>query len=211
MFDAAMPKVAAELARVGRRIFPRRLWFGLGGVAVAVAFVEPREYHWGVTLGSVMLVAAGLGIRAWAAACAGEHTREAAISAPRLVTDGPYAWVRNPIYLGTMVLSLGMLGMIGDVRLVPLGMVILLALYATLIPAEERFLREKFGEEYVRYQCGVRRLWPNFRKWSGAREVGRDWKNARGEAGIGGILIFIYAVLRSAPYWRGEIWEWVVG
>jgi protein-S-isoprenylcysteine O-methyltransferase Ste14 len=146
------------------------------------------------------LVALGLALRAWSAACAGGHTRGAKISAPSLVTVGPYARVRNPIYLGTITLGIGMVLVLGDPWLWPALAAASVLLYATIIPAEERFLAERFGEEYARYCEAVPRLVPRMTPWVRGDAGGRSWQNARGEVVIAGILALILGVL----HWSGD-------
>jgi protein-S-isoprenylcysteine O-methyltransferase Ste14 len=194
--------LAHRLGRWGRRIFPRRLFCGLAAVVAAAFIVKPTPHHWGRFGVSFVLVLVGLGLRAWAAAYAGAHTRSSSISAPRLVTSGPYGYVRNPIYLGTILLGIGMTGLIGDVRLVPLLLAAFIVLYATIIPAEERFLAATFGDEYARYCHAVPRLIPRLTAWNDGAPAPSQWANARGEAGIAGILLLIQGFLRIAAYIR---------
>src|SRR5688500_12069093 len=144
--------VVGALRLWGRRIFPRRLFLGLAAVIPAIWIVEPARSGWTRTAAALALILAGLGMSAWAAAYAGAHTRSPSIGARDLVTAGPYSRVRNPIYLGTVILGLGMTGLIGDWRLAPLLFLACLILYVTIIPAEEQFLAEKFGAAYARYR-----------------------------------------------------------
>ena len=74
-----------------------------------------------------------------------------------LVTDGPYRWSRNPLYLALTLIYAGV-GLIADdlwilVLLVPL----LLLLHWGVVVREERYLEAKFGEAYRRYKQRVRR------------------------------------------------------
>jgi protein-S-isoprenylcysteine O-methyltransferase Ste14 len=188
-------------ARIGRAIFPRRLVSGLLAVGVAAAIVKPaplsaQSVLWG------LLVGLGLWLRAVAAASAGAHTRDASISAPRLVTGGPYGYVRNPIYLGTMILGVGMVGLIGDWRLIPLLVAACVMLYATIIPAEEQFLAGKFGEAFAEYRSAVPRLIPHWKRWKKAVNRPLAWRNARGDLIILAILVLIYALLRGSAWVR---------
>lgn len=74
-----------------------------------------------------------------------------------LVSDGPFAWSRNPIYLA-LLLILVALSVATDVVWFALGTPILwLLLDRIVIPREEKVLLETFGEEYVRYRREVRR------------------------------------------------------
>lgn len=74
-----------------------------------------------------------------------------------LVTSGPYAWSRNPIYLADFVLQAGLsmaLGWLWGLALLPLTWA---ALRFFVVAKEERFLREAFGDSYAQYQGKVRR------------------------------------------------------
>jgi protein-S-isoprenylcysteine O-methyltransferase Ste14 len=79
-----------------------------------------------------------------------------------LVTQGPYAWLRNPMYLaaGLLVAGIGFL-FASDwtiVLLVPAG----LLLHFGVVLREERYLETKFGDEYRRYKAKVPRYgWPS--------------------------------------------------
>jgi protein-S-isoprenylcysteine O-methyltransferase Ste14 len=109
----------------------------------------------------------GEAIRCWAVGYSGTTTRAPSVTAPDLVTAGPYAYVRNPLYVGNAVTALGFalaftgrntplerLGLIG----VSLGT--MLAVYATIVPHEERYLRATFGSRYDAYAARVPRALP---------------------------------------------------
>ena len=106
------------------------------------------------------LVFAGLGVRVWAAGFAGRHTRSSKIEGSQLATAGAYAHVRNPIYLGSVILGIGMVILTGDRRLLLPCALTFLALYFGMIPAEEEFLSQKFQQEYEAYRLHVPRLLP---------------------------------------------------
>lgn len=70
-----------------------------------------------------------------------------------LTTEGPYDWVRHPIYLGTLLLLAGT----PDMNLGRFAFVVATAVYVVVaVRWEERSLVESFGEAYVRYQRRVR-------------------------------------------------------
>src|SRR5436190_21382 len=79
-------------------------------------------------------------------------------------------FARNPIYLGSMVLGLGMVGLIGDARLFPLYLAAFAFLYTILIPAEERFLLTTYGAQYEAYRSAVPRFIPRMQPWPGKTE-----------------------------------------
>jgi protein-S-isoprenylcysteine O-methyltransferase Ste14 len=151
---------------------------------------------------SLCLVVTGMLIRIWAGGCAGMHTGDLLIQAPRLTTGGPYSYVRNPIYLGTILLGIGMVGLIGDIRLLPLCIITFTVLYAMIVPAEERFLRASFGPEYENYIRAVPRLIPRLTRWNEGKQVNFQWGVLAGECRIAAVLLFAYFVMRLAMHFK---------
>jgi protein-S-isoprenylcysteine O-methyltransferase Ste14 len=97
-------------------------------------------------------------IRCWAVGFSGVTTRGDRVEAPRLVTAGPYAYVRNPLYVGNFVTALGFaVAFTGKnsfgakLALVGGSLAAMAAVYATIVPHEEAFLRAEFGEAFERY------------------------------------------------------------
>jgi protein-S-isoprenylcysteine O-methyltransferase Ste14 len=132
--------------------------------AVLVASGKPSALS--IALG-LPLAFAGEAIRAWAVGYSGVTTRSNAVEAPALVTAGPYAYVRNPLYIGNAVTGLGFaLAFTG--KLAPaarLGLVggalgVMLGVYAIIVPHEEAYLRETFGDAFDAYAARVPRAIP---------------------------------------------------
>jgi protein-S-isoprenylcysteine O-methyltransferase Ste14 len=74
-----------------------------------------------------------------------------------LVTDGLFAYSRNPVYLALACIMLG-IGVAADNAWVLLMLVpTLLIIRTTVIAREERYLEGKFGDDYRRYKAAVRR------------------------------------------------------
>ena len=197
---------ADSSSRISRAIFSHRLHVGLTVVVLAGFFVRPANVFGahqalGVSL-SIALVLVGLALRAWSGGCAGAHTRNATIEAPQLVTGGPYAFVRNPIYLASIVLGLGMVGLLGDPWMLGLYVLVFVFLYTSIVPAEEAFLRRTFPEEFARYCEHVPRMIPRRRAWSGAKPVRFEKAAIFGEARLGLVLVAIYAFMRWAAWLR---------
>ncbi len=196
--------LSSTLAGWGRCIFPYRLWIGLAVAVAALEWLAPAPLfgpgHRGPHTLAVALIVGGLALRGWAAGCAGGHTRSARIEAPRLVTAGPFAHVRNPIYLGTFGLGLGVALLIGDPRALGLAVAALGALYAAIVPAEEAFLARQFGAEYGRYRAAVPRLVPRLRPWAQGEARPFHWRAVWGEAGILLWVVAIYLALLGEEY-----------
>jgi protein-S-isoprenylcysteine O-methyltransferase Ste14 len=192
-----------KLIQVGRTLFSNRLEIGLGVTAVALPFVRPTlaTTPWQVCLkaGGLCLVLAGLAVRVWSAGFAGRHTRSSKIEGSKLATAGPYAYVRNPIYLGSIILGFGMVLVVGDRRFWLPCALTFLGLYFGLIPAEEEFLSRKFKHEYLAYRQNVPRLLPQFTPWSKSLKtpslkIPFDLQAARGEWRLALILAGILGV-----------------
>lgn len=132
-----------------------------------VVFGRPSALS--IALG-VPLAIAGELIRCWAVGYSGVTTRHDAVIAPQLVTGGPYARVRNPLYLGNFVTAAGFaIAFTGAnssftrLALVFGSLAFVVAVYAVIVPHEERFLRSQFGDAFVRYCARVPRIVPQRR------------------------------------------------
>jgi len=135
------------------------LHFLLAGAALVVA----RPAVPGSLVGAGLVVV-GLALRLWAAGVLEKGGR--------LCTDGPYRFVRHPLYLGSLLAALGFCTMTnsawGWLLILP-GFV---ALYLAQISLEEQRLRQQFGESYFEYARQVPMLLPGLRARS---RDGRRW------------------------------------
>jgi protein-S-isoprenylcysteine O-methyltransferase Ste14 len=78
-------------------------------------------------------------------------------NAPSLLTHGPYAFTRNPMYVAELGLRLGWVLFYGSL-VVLAGFCVLWAVVSVVaLPREERALEARFGERYVRYNSTVPR------------------------------------------------------
>ncbi|WP_323750408.1 isoprenylcysteine carboxylmethyltransferase family protein [Marinobacter sp.] len=74
-----------------------------------------------------------------------------------LVTSGVYRISRNPMYVGFMLLLIGWGVFLGNIASFLLLPVFVMYMNRFQIAPEERYMREKFGEEYRHYEAAVRR------------------------------------------------------
>lgn len=135
----------------------------LPALALAI-FGRPSAFS--VTIGLPLAIAGEL-MRIWAVGYSGVTTRSDTVTAAELVTAGPYAYVRNPLYLGNFVTATGFAiaftganSMAERTALIGGCLGFMAAVYATIIPHEEKFLRATFGEAFVRYCDSVPALVP---------------------------------------------------
>jgi protein-S-isoprenylcysteine O-methyltransferase Ste14 len=106
----------------------------------------PRSLEIGLPISAV-----GLALRAWAAGCLAKN-RE-------LATGGPYAYTRNPLYIGTLLVAAGLVAASRSIGLGVLFAAVFLLVYLPVIQLEEQHLRRLFPD-YADYAARVPALWP---------------------------------------------------
>lgn len=146
-------------------------------------------------LGGVLLAALGLWIRAWAA---GFIRKEEA-----LATSGPYAHTRNPLYLGSFFLGLGVTLAGGHWIFVLLFLVFFVVVYGRTMRGEAELLEGLFGDAYRHYAANVPLLLPRVTPYhapGGPGSTGFDVERWRGnkeyEALLGAVAAFAFLTLR---------------
>jgi protein-S-isoprenylcysteine O-methyltransferase Ste14 len=132
----------------------RRIRVPLGFVLAAVYLWRALPTWPSLVEGSVLIVL-GLALRAVASG----HLRKNA----EVTTTGPYAYLRNPLYLGSLTMAAGFAVAARDVWLAAAMLVFFLAIYLPVIFSEEAWLRANFPE-FEEYARRVPRLWPRFRR-----------------------------------------------
>lgn len=133
----------------------------LWGIFALAIFIFPVSWSPLRMFLAVPLMLAGQGVRFWAAGFIPKY-RTLVIGAPILVKWGPYAWVRNPLYAGNAMIGCGWALMAGWWWVV-IFMLLFWAIYSlVIIPDEEKFLAERFGEEYERFRRETPSLFPRF-------------------------------------------------
>ncbi|WP_286934761.1 MULTISPECIES: methyltransferase family protein [Aminobacterium] len=136
---------------------------------------------WGRVLPSLLLVAIGQLLRFWAVGCIQKYRGEQ-VKADQLVTWGPYALVRNPLYVGNGLIGLGWAVLAGPwvVALFLFSFALIYGIW--IVPHEESFLRDKFGERYNEYcqetGCFFPVAWPKDRL-RGPYNWATVWKSER--------------------------------
>lgn len=122
------------------------------GRAVGAHFARPDWLGW-------VLLVSGLGLVYWAHEYFVKHRTPAAPwrAARSLVSGGPYAWTRNPMYVGALMIQAG----VGCLRSNPMYIILLVPTWAVLhwgvVLREERYLLKKFGAPYQQFMDSTRR------------------------------------------------------
>jgi len=73
-------------------------------ILIVIIFAQPTSTSF---LRGLIFMIIGEFIRIWGVSYAGGATRTRNVGAPRLVTSGPFAYVRNPLYIGNMLMYIG--------------------------------------------------------------------------------------------------------
>ncbi|MBI3360086.1 MAG: isoprenylcysteine carboxylmethyltransferase family protein [Chloroflexi bacterium] len=134
--------------------------------------------------------------RVYAAAYLWGRQAVTTVGADFLCTNGPYAHLRNPFYLGNFLIGIGICLMINVWYAYVLFGASYAFVYSVVIPYEEQFLEEKFGKAYADYKAATPRLIPRLTAYRGGGNVIPDYR-----AGILGELhvpIFLIIVISIA-------------
>jgi protein-S-isoprenylcysteine O-methyltransferase Ste14 len=117
---------------------------------------------------AVPLLVGGQLLRFWAAGVIPKY-RTLEVGALRLVTWGPYALIRNPLYAGNAIMGSGWSLMAGWWWVAAFAAVFFFLYSLVIIPYEETFLMGKFRDEYIAYRNTTPALIPNFSAIAGKR------------------------------------------
>ena len=179
-------------SRIARRI---RVPLGFALAALFLWLARPTPL-WLAIGGAV--AAAGVAIRA---AASGHITKNS-----QLTTTGPYAYTRNPLYLGSIVLACG-LALAARSWWIALALaIVFLAIYVPVIRSEEDYLRSQFPE-FESYAQRVPRLVPRLRASGAAGVAGgfsreRYLRHREYNAGIGTLALL--AALVAKMLWMAR-------
>jgi protein-S-isoprenylcysteine O-methyltransferase Ste14 len=137
---------------------------------ILLLIVGRPTWTW-VFVGLGMLILGEL-IRIYSVGYAGLETRATAdVGAPRLVTAGPYGHVRNPLYVGNILMYTG-IGVMGGIWWLPvLGLLWFGFQYYMIVAREQGYLRQAFGAEYQTYCENVPSFIPRITPWRGGNNA----------------------------------------
>ena len=104
----------------------------------------------------ILVFLIGFVIRLWAQ----QHLHYRLRVRKHLTTTGPYAFVRNPVYIGNILIGLGATLVSELVWMVPITLLWYVIIYGFVVRHEETHLSEKYGEAYQMYTSEVPRWFP---------------------------------------------------
>ena len=141
-------------------VFPKRYAEAVARTRVTAGFVvaalfavlsEPSTRSLGLGASVALL---GMLLRGWAAGHLEKNQR--------LTTSGPFAYLRNPLYAGTLITGFGSAVAANHIGVGALMLGFFLLFYLPVVEEEESHLRKLFPE-YADYEARVKRFWPSFK------------------------------------------------
>jgi protein-S-isoprenylcysteine O-methyltransferase Ste14 len=164
------------MVRLGGWLFKQRSWLPIP-IVLALIALPPGPRPPAVLGAGVLLVVLGQGIRLWAVHHIGVISRTRSERLGPLVSTGPFAHVRNPLYLGNILLWLGFTVGAGLLWLAPLVLLVLGVEYHAIVRWEEGLLRSRLGARYADYLTRVPRWLPTLSPAADERIMGTySWR-----------------------------------
>lgn len=131
----------------------------------------------------------------------------------RLVTGGLYAYVRNPMYLGTFLIGMGVTFAVFHPVAIMIFLTGYMAIYIPQIMREERILTGHFGEEYRNYCQTVPRLIPAPVKWGEffselfPRSGKAIWRESQSVILVLVGMVVVQTAVEARSWTSPELWE----
>lgn len=122
---------------------------------------------------------AGEALRLAGVAAAGTVTRRRSRDVQRLVTYGIFAWLRNPLYVGNLLIWIGFVIGSGVLWFIPVAVALFAIEYTLIVRYEEGVLESIFGVEYLEYKRRVPRWFarPPVTEERGPHDWGEAWRS----------------------------------
>jgi protein-S-isoprenylcysteine O-methyltransferase Ste14 len=184
MTEPSQPALPSAWSRVARRI---RVPLGFIFAVVYLALARPTPTS---LITGTLVILPGLLLRALASG----HVQKD----KRLTTSGPYAYTRNPLYLGSLLMAAGFAIAARSWWIPALMFLMFAAIYVPVIAGEERYLLHTFPG-YEDYASHVPRLFPRLTSYGsqpGAYSSARYWKHREYQAAIGCALVLAILVIK---------------
>ncbi|MGD8898184.1 MAG: isoprenylcysteine carboxylmethyltransferase family protein [Acidobacteriota bacterium] len=166
---------------------PSRYRVAAGWLLGVIVLALARPTAMSILLG-LPLALAGEAIRIWASG----HIEKT----QKLATGGPYAHARHPLYVGSVLLALGVAVASASVWVVLAVAVYFLAFFPAVMREESEFLAKKFPGEFTAWAAKVPPFWPRLTpggprssrfEW-GRVSLNREWRTALALLAITGLI-----------------------
>ena len=170
--------LSSALIALGGWMFRHRAWLPVP-FALSLVHLSRRGTHSAsLTITGGLLVLAGESLRIWATRHIGVIARTRTSRVGPLVVSGPFAIVRNPLYVGNMLLWSGVTCWAGLPRILPLCWLFFFLHYYVMARWEEHLLATHYGEAYRRYARRVPACIPQrWRRPAARADASFGWKD----------------------------------
>lgn len=192
------------MSGIREKVFSLRSYTPIPFIIVMVVFAEPSV----VSLASgFAVVVLGELVRFWGVAYAGPLTRATGnVGAPALIVAGPFARVRNPLYVGNIVMYTGVGVMANALTpwLVLAALAYFILQYSLIVSLEEEFLEKEFGESFAQYRRSVPRYLPRITPFRTPEQQHQrpDWMGAlRSERRTLQAIVIVVLILIAHWIW----------
>lgn len=173
----------------------QRLRVPLGFLFAIIFMIFAKPAFYPLVIGAVISVF-GILLRAWASG----HIRKN----QNLAVSGPYAYTRNPLYLGSFLLGVGFTVASGVWWLAVIFIILFLGIYLPVMRVESEDLTQIFGADYEAYKRSVPLFFPRLTAWEKGVEKFdfqlylryREYRAAFG-------LVFAWSVLAAKAFFFG--------
>lgn len=153
---------------IAKNLFKYRSYTPLPFLMLMIIFAKP--FVMSLVIGFIVSLLGEL-IRFWGVSWAGSETRTtSSVGGSSLVMSGPFAYVRNPLYIGNIFLYLG-IGIMSWALfpyLQAAALVFFAIQYSFIVSEEEGFLKTEFGDDYKKYCENVPRFFPRMTSYRNA-------------------------------------------
>ena len=160
------------------------------GFAFAVFYLWVARPNWSSILLGTIVALPGIALRAFASG----HVKKN----EELTTSGPYAYTRNPLYLGSLIMALGFAMAARSVWVLAILVAMFFAIYLPVIRSEEAYLRGMFPA-FDDYRRNVPQLVPRLRPYcnqAGAFSARLYWQHREYNAALGTVALMAALVAK---------------
>ena len=163
--------------KLGELLFKSRGYTPIPFLLVALIFAVPQTQ---LIVFGLLMIFSGEFMRLWGVSYAGAATRTREAGAPELVSNGPFAYVRNPLYIGNILIYVGAVVLSG-VWFPYLAIIVFIFFYLQytfIISHEEETLEDLFKDSYIEYKKNVPRFFPKFTAYKDKSNISPQVKKA---------------------------------
>ena len=153
------------MSQLTSKIFKYRSYTPIPFLLIMFLFNNPNI--WSIIIG-LSMASLGEAIRIWGVSWAGSETRTTGdVGGSFLVVSGPFAHVRNPLYLGNILMytGLGIMSFAIFPYLQIAGVIFFYYQYSLIVREEENYLAKTYGRDFENYCQNVPRFFPKLKAY----------------------------------------------